>query len=103
MNTYARQGDLVISKTVTAINKDKARVVKNFALAGDSSGHPHIIKGSATIEDIGNASFRVQVARKTLLIHGKPGGHKAVPLAAGTYEIRPLRERNGTGDRNVTD
>ena len=105
MNIYARQGDLVISKLADGA-LDAANLVarENISLAGDSSGHRHRVVGPALVEATAareRTKFRVSAA--TTLVHEKQDGHADVALAAGDYEILPLRERGGAGDRSVED
>jgi len=101
MNLFARQGDLVIERLARAI-PGELTAVKNFTLAGDSSGHPHTLFGAASIRRIGTAVY-LECSATLSLEHGKTDGHPTVALPAGNYEIRPLREdRDGT-DQSVID
>lgn len=100
---YARQGDLVIERIDLA--KSAARGLKpatNYVFAGDSSGHPHTLRGTALVERTGSVT-RLRLAETMQLEHGKAGGHRTVTLEPGDYEVRPLRERGGEGDRDVAD
>ena len=100
MNLYGRQGDLVIEK-ISKVEGDLIAVT-DHVFAGDSSGHPHTLRGKSKIRQDGERTF-VVLAKAAELVHGKPDGHETVKLKAGAYEIRPLRERGGTGDRMVQD
>jgi len=100
---YARQGDLVIEKITIAPAEAKAmKPVANYVFAGDSSGHPHTLRGTALVSRDG-AVTRLRLAEAAELTHGKAGGHKTVSFVPGDFEVRPLRERGGQGDRNVVD
>jgi hypothetical protein len=101
MNIYARQGDLVIRK-LDAPASGELRPKTNIVFAGDSSGHPHTLRGNALMRRDGRKFF-VRLAEPTVLEHGSAGGHKAVTLEAGDYEIGPKRERGDAGDRAVED
>lgn len=97
---YARQGDLVIDK-ISPITKDWS-TVENFVFAGDSSEHPHTLVGKAKIFKENLRTFLL-LEEATEMVHGKPGGHKTTPMVAGSYEVRPLRERGNGLDRAVED
>jgi hypothetical protein len=101
MQLHARQGDLVIEK-LTNTPPGTFEKATNFVFAGDSSGHPHTLRGTALIQRVGRTT-RVRLAEPTTLEHGKAGGHKTVQLAPGDYEVRPLRERGDGADRAVED
>lgn len=97
---YARQGDLVISASAK-ISGDLAPA-NDLVVAGGSSGHPHVIVGPCLHRREGTVTF-VRVP-KTSMTHGRPDGHVTVDLAAGDYEIYPLREsRDGLTDQDVVD
>jgi hypothetical protein len=102
MNIYARQGDLVIDRLATPITGEleKGRAI---SFAGDSSGHPHRLLGACEFRREANGVTLVRVAKPTKIAHGKAGGHKAVTLEAGDYEVRRLRERGDKTDRIVED
>lgn len=100
---YGRHGDLIWEVTTQKVDTNAARKVRAFVFAGDSSNHPHTLKGSSLVQDLGAGRFRVQVDKPTKLTHGSEGGHKNADIEAQTYEVRPLRERGGNGDVNVTD
>lgn len=93
---YARQGDLVIEKLATPIVGGELVTATNHVFAGDSSGHPHTLRGTALIRRSG-AITHLRIAEKMELTHGKAGGHRTVALEPGDYEVRPLRERGGAG------
>lgn len=101
MNLYARQGDLVIEKLPRPIPGDLEKAT-NVVFAGDTSGHPHILRGTALIQR-DRRSTRIRLAEPMALEHGRPDGHRTVQLEPGDYEVRPLRERGGDGDRAVED
>lgn len=101
MNLVARHGDLVIAKMDTPISGELTEV-RNLVFAGDSSGHTHTLKGKALHRRDGRRTF-VRIAKATELVHGKSDGHKTIELAAGDYEVRPLRERGDGSDRAVED
>ena len=101
MEIYGRHGDLVIQKLDTPITGELTEV-RNLVFAGDSSGHTHTLKGKALHRRDGRRTF-VRVAKATALVHGKADGHKTMPIAAGDYEVRPLRERGDGADRAVED
>lgn len=101
MNIFARQGDLVIEKLSAPITGDLEKR-SNIVFAGDSSGHPHTLRGSALTRRDGFTTF-VRLSRRADLEHGRAGGHKTVSLPAGDYAIRPLRERGAGSDRAVED
>jgi hypothetical protein len=100
MQLHSRQGDLVITK-IPAITGE-LETVNNYVFAGDSSGHPHTLKGKAKMRIDGLRTL-VVLAKPSELVHGKPDGHKTIQLEAGSYEVRALRERGGAGDRIVSD
>jgi hypothetical protein len=100
MNLYGRQGDLVI-ENISNVDGDLIAVT-DHVISGDSSGHPHMIRGRSKIRKDGELTF-VVLTKAAELIHGKPDGHKTVKLKAGAYEIHPLRERGGAGDRAIQD
>lgn len=105
MEIYARQGDLVIDKLSAPITGELAPA-RDTVFAGDSSGHPHRLTGAHLIRREtrdGAPVFLVRVEEKRSISHGKPDGHRNVTLVPGDYEIRPLRERGGVGDRPVQD
>jgi hypothetical protein len=101
MHLYARQGDLVIEKLSAPITGELLPS-KNFSFAGDSSGHRHVLRGSALTRREG-ARTLVRVAETSALEHEKSGGHKTVSLEPGDYEVRPLREQGSDGERDVQD
>lgn len=101
MHIHARQGDLVIEK-LPAPFPGAVEKVTNFVFAGDNSGHPHTLRGTALMQRQGVAT-RVRIAEPMELTHGKPDGHKTVSLPPGDYEVRPLRERGDGADRMVED
>jgi hypothetical protein len=101
MNLFARQGDLVIEKLAKPFAGTVEKVT-NHVFAGDSSGHPHTLRGTVQLQREG-ATARVRVAEELTLEHGKPDGHRAVMLPPGDYEVRPLRERGDGSDRAVED
>lgn len=100
MHLYARHGDLVIEK-LTKIDGE-LRPMTNLVFAGDSSGHPHRLLGKCQMRREGRRAL-VRVLETTRLEHGKPDGHQTIELAAGDYEVRPLRERGDGSDRAVED
>lgn len=102
MNIYARQGDLVIDKLLEPITGEleKGRAI---SFAGDSSGHQHRLMGACEFRREANGVTLVRVAKPTKVEHGKAGGHKAVTLVAGDYEVRRKRERGDRTDRIVED
>lgn len=100
MNIYARQGDLVIEKR-DSISGELSEV-RDPVFAGDSSGHRHRLIGLAKIRRDGVRTF-LSVDADTQLVHEKADGHETVPIAAGSYEVRPLRERGDGVDRSVED
>jgi hypothetical protein len=99
MNIFARQGDLVIErKPMTGTPVKETDPV----LAGGSSGHPHIVRGTVLVlRNVSHTGLRL--LEPSVLEHGKSGGHKPVPLPAGDYEVRILRERWDESDREVSD
>lgn len=101
MHLFARQGDLVIAKLAEKPSGE-FEAVKDFSFAGDSSGHPHVLKGPAKISR-GTGVTLVIVSKATILEHRKAGGHKPIKMPAGSYSVRILRERGGVGDREVAD
>jgi hypothetical protein len=101
MNIYARQGDLIVDKLSAPITGDLFPA-KDLSLAGDSSGHRHVLRGSALTRREGARTF-VRLAEGAVLAHEKADGHKAVSLEPGDYEIRPLREQGTDGARDVQD
>lgn len=101
MHIHARQGDLVIEKLPKPFVGEVQKVT-NHVLAGDSSGHPHTLRGTVQLQRQG-AATRVRLAEELTLEHGKPDGHRAVTLPPGDYEVRPLRERGNGSDRAVED
>lgn len=101
MNLFARQGDLVIEKLPVPFPGTVEKVT-NYVFAGDSSGHPHTLRGTVQMQREG-AATRVRLAEEMTLEHGKPDGHRAVTLPVGDYEVRPLRERGDGSDRIVED
>jgi hypothetical protein len=103
MNIFARQGDLVVRRAPKPF-EDTAdfRRRTGFVLAGDSSGHRHRLKGPALVRERVDG-VDVRLTKATTLGHEKCGGHKAVTLPAGDYEITRKRERGGQGDRAVQD
>jgi hypothetical protein len=100
MQLYARQGDLVITQ-IPAITGE-LETVMDYIFAGDSSGHPHTLKGKARMRIDGLRTLIV-LTKPSKLVHGKLDGHKTIHLDAGSYEVRALRERGGNGDRIVAD
>jgi hypothetical protein len=98
---YARQGDLVIEKLSAPIAGELERAPR-LTFAGDSSGHPHRLKGPCESRRDGLATL-VRVAKRTTLEHGRAGGHKPVTLEPGDYSVRALRERGNSADRQVED
>jgi hypothetical protein len=102
MEIYGRQGDLVVEKLSKMITEtlEKGKAV---TFAGDSSGHPHRITGAVEFKRIANGTTLLRVAKPVAITHGRGGGHKALALEPGDYEIRPLRERGDQNDRNVED
>jgi len=98
---YARQGDLVIEKLSAPIAGELERAPR-LTFAGDSSGHPHRLKGPCESRRDGLATL-VRVAKRTTLEHGRAGGHKPVTLEPGNYSVRALRERGHGADRQVED
>jgi hypothetical protein len=102
MDIYARQGDLVIEKLAQAPDPSVMIEERNVVFAGDSSGHRHRLMGRALVQRDGRTT-RVTIEAPTDLVHEKPDGHKTVPMAAGSYEIRPLREQGDAGERAVED
>jgi len=101
MELFARQGDLVIEKLPVPFPGEVTKVT-NFVFAGDSSGHPHTLNGTALMQRQGVAT-RVRIAEPMELTHGKHDGHRTVALPPGDYEVRPLRERGDGSDRAVED
>lgn len=101
MNIYARQGDLVINKLTTPITGDLEKTPK-LTFAGDSSGHPHRLAGACLSRRDGFVTL-VRVTKKTVLEHGRAGGHKPVTLEPGDYSVQALRERGAGIDRKVED
>lgn len=101
MRLYARQGDLVIEKLATPIAGDLEKTIR-LTFAGDSSGHPHTLKGACLSRRDGFTTL-VRVARPAVLEHGRAGGHKPITLEPGDYSVRPLRERGAGIDRKVED
>ena len=101
MEIYGRQGDLVIDKLAVPITGE-LEPVRNLSLAGDSSGHRHVLRGEALVRRDGRSTL-ARLSQSTILTHEKPDGHEDVPIEAGDYEIRPLRERGDQGDRPVED
>lgn len=99
MEIYARQGDLVINKLETKFTGE-FRSVRNFVLAGSDTSS-HVVEGPSMIAVGDNGATIVRVAKKTKLSHGSR--HHTVSLAAGDYEIYPLRERGDQTDRVVED
>lgn len=99
MELYARHGDLVIAKTKISGDLQKT---KDLVFAGDSSGHPHTLKGACEYRKSGRTTS-VRLAKDAKLVHGKPDGHKTITLEAGDYEVYPLRERHDGSDRAVED
>lgn len=102
MNLYGRQGDLVIEKLDKPIEGDLVKQ-KNIVFAGDSSGHRHRLMGDAMVLALAGSTRRFQIKKATELVHEKPDGHHTLTLEAGSYEIRPLRERGNGSDRAVED
>jgi hypothetical protein len=103
MNIHGRQGDLVIEKLNTKLDGELT-VRRDVVFAGDSSGHRHRVIGDVLVQSQTAERTRFRVPEKTLdLTHEKPDGHKTLALEPGDYEIRPLRERGGNGDRPVVD
>jgi hypothetical protein len=100
MEIYARQGDLVISRFDGDVGEQLP--AKDHVFAGDSSGHPHVLKGKSKIRVDGRRTL-VSVEKPTKLVHGKSDGHPTVEIEAGAYEVYPLRERGDKGDRAVED
>ena len=100
MEIYARQGDLVINKFEG--DPGELSPAKDHVFAGDSSGHPHTLKGKSKIRIDGRRTL-VLLEKPTELVHGKSDGHPTVSIEAGTYEVYPLRERGDEGDRAVED
>jgi hypothetical protein len=98
---YARHGDLVIEKVAT-ITGELAET-KELVFAGDSSGHRHKVRGEGISFRREGRNTLVRLAKPTKLSHDKPDGHKTIPLAAGCYSVRPLRERGDGTDRSVED
>jgi hypothetical protein len=98
---YARQGDLVIHK-LDAPPTGTLEPRKNFVFAGDSSGHPHMLRGLSHVMQRGRTTI-VRIDEPMALEHGKAGGHRTVDLEIGHYEVRPLRERGDGSDRAVDD
>lgn len=101
MDLFARQGDLVIEKLPRPIKGDLEKAT-NLVFAGDNSGHPHTLRGTALVQRAG-AVTRIQLAEAMDLDHGRPDGHRTVSLPPGDYEVRPLRERGDGSDRAVED
>lgn len=102
MNLYGRQGDLVIEKLTQPLTGDLVKQT-NIVFAGDSSGHRHRLMGTALVLPSTGRTTRFSIVEPTDLVHEKADGHKTLPLEAGSYEIRPLRERGDAGDRAVED
>jgi hypothetical protein len=101
MKIYARQGDLVVNKLITPISGELEKT-STLVFAGDSSGHPHRLKGACLSRREGLVTL-VRVARQTVLEHGRAGGHKPITLEPGDYAVQPLRERGNRLDRRVED
>jgi hypothetical protein len=97
---YARQGDLVIRQSdhIRELTLTTAPVV----VAG-SHGHAHTLPAGVEHAQEGSRHF-VRPRTDVQLTHQKDGGHKPVPMVAGTlYEIYPQIERRGEGDQDVED
>ncbi len=101
MRLYGRQGDLVIEK-LDSLSGDLV-IRKDIVFAGDSSGHRHRLLGEAKVLTSSGRATRFTVEHPTDLVHEKADGHETVRLEAGSYEIRPLRERGDRSDRAVED
>lgn len=103
MEIHARHGDLVIEKLKTPI-VGELKEGTNIVFAGDSSGHPHTLKGSVMFRREGRRTLvQIPDGKPLELAHGKSTGHKSIKFAAGAYEVRPLRERGDGADRAVED
>lgn len=103
MDLYARHGDLVIEKLAAPLTGDLEKGT-NIVFAGDSSGHPHMLKGAVLFRREGRRTFvQVPDGKPLELAHGKSTGHKSIKLDPGNYEVRPLRERGDGSDRAVED
>jgi hypothetical protein len=101
MELFARQGDLVVER-LPAKPPGEFSKATDFVFAGDSSGHPHTLRGTALVQRQGRVT-RVSLAEATTLDHGKATGHEGVRMEAGEYEIRPKRERGDGSDQAVED
>lgn len=94
MEVYARQGDLVFNQ-VPSVTGDLKKVT-GFVLAGRDSA-PHTIEGTVLARTDGRI-HHIEVPEATVVTHA--GRHLPIPLEAGSYTVRPLREGD---DRFVDD
>lgn len=100
MHIYARQGDLIIDRITEVLTEDTVKR-HDVVFAGDSSGHRHRLLGDVLVSTTDPRRFRLE--SPTEIIHEKSDGHTSIPMPAGDYRIRPLRERGDAGDREVED
>ena len=96
MEIYARQGDQVIeAKGITGELTEHTDLV----IAGSQTS-AHTLRGKCEARREGTRLF-VRLSADSVITHADR--HRDTPIVAGTYEIRPLRERGGNGDRAVED
>lgn len=98
MELYGRQGDLVFSRVERA--DGELLPASDYVLAGAASGAPHTVRGEVLARREEGRTL-VRVTEPTVVEHA--GRHQPLELEPGDYEIRPLRERGGEGDRAVED